>query len=89
MSAIQLRLPAELAEASADAAHVLGVSRSEWIRQAIEHELSRYRALREKHAMAASLHAMRTDAQALADADALDRGFSDTLAAEEGTWWKA
>ncbi len=88
MSAIQLRLPSELASASADVAHEMGVSRSEWIRQAIEHELERYRALREKRAMAAALQAMSSDPAARALADDLDAGDHDVLPTEEDAWWR-
>lgn len=89
MTAIQLRLPDDLAQASAVVARAAGVSRSEWIRQAIERELERARSLREKRAMAASLAAMRNDSHAARAGDALDEGLPTDLPHEQEGWWRA
>lgn len=87
VTAISLKLPDELVDASTRAARDLGITRAEFVRQALRHELARLGRQQEHAAMAESLRAMKTDAAWLEDAETLDRGVDDTLPPEEDRWW--
>jgi hypothetical protein len=55
MTALSINLPNQLAEASQQAAEALGISRTQFIRQAVIHELANFHAQRERELMARHL----------------------------------
>lgn len=87
MTALSIILPDNLAKASQEAAHKLGVSRAYFIRQAITHELQHLQKQLEEEAMVKSIVAMRNHAGYQAEVEALDEFFSDTLPDEPEQWW--
>ena len=67
----------------------MSISRSEFIRLAIKHEVDRHEKALKLEAIAKSFKAMSKDQPYLDDSELLDKGFSDGL--EEGEnddWWK-
>jgi predicted transcriptional regulator len=87
MAALSITLPDNLAKASQEAAHKLGVSRAYFIRQAITHELQHFQKQLEEEAMVKSAIAMRDHAGYLAENAALDDLWSDVLPDEPDQWW--
>jgi metal-responsive CopG/Arc/MetJ family transcriptional regulator len=89
MSALSIQLPDTLAKASKHAAHKLGISRAEFIRQAIEHELESLEARREIESIAKSFKALKKNASYLKEIQELDEGFNTTtLPKDKKQWWK-
>lgn len=88
VTAVSVELPDDLAQASLEIARGLGLSRSELIRQALEHEISQALAIGERLRIAQALSAMTTDPLAAALADELDNGLVDALPVEREGWWK-
>ena len=88
MVALSIKLPEELATRSRRLAKKLGISRSELIRLALEHELEQVEARLERREMAASLAAMGADRSALEESEALDRALDERLPPEEEGWWQ-
>ena len=89
MIAISLKLPDEVAEESKRLAAQMGISRTELIRVALQHEMESIRRRQEQEAMAASLAAMAQDPAYLQETQVLDETLSEPLAddSEEG-WWQ-
>jgi metal-responsive CopG/Arc/MetJ family transcriptional regulator len=87
--AVSLKLPDELAEESRRVADQIGVSRTELIRIALQHELERIARQREQAAMAASFRAMRDAPAYVKDAELIDAGMSDPLPEEPEAWWQS
>lgn len=88
MTALSIHLPENLAKASQEAAAELGVSRTEFIRQAVIHELENFQAARERNAMAKSFAAMRNHPGYMKESDGLDKGFdNNNLPDDEEEWW--
>lgn len=88
MTAISLHLPDELARASQEAAHELGISRNHFIRQAIAHELKLIRSRQEQKAMAKALKLMETSADYISESREIDEDLNSNLPDEEDNWWK-
>ncbi|NEX15158.1 MAG: hypothetical protein C1943_00625 [Halochromatium sp.] len=88
MVAISLKLPDDLVEKSTRFAKRLGITHAQLIQQALQHELLDIQREQEQRAMASSLRAMSDDQDYLAEADALDQEFAETLAHEPEGWWK-
>ena len=74
MSSLSIILPERLAKASQIVAKELGISRTEFIRQAISHELKSYQARLELEAMIKSIKAMKASKSYLTHT-------------EEDEWW--
>ena len=87
MIALSIKLSESLAEASRQLAGKLGISRSELIRRALEHEITNVEAARERSAMAEGFRAMGENVVAVGDAEALDNGFSEVLPEDRDGWW--
>ncbi len=88
MTALSLHIPDKLAKESQEAAEELGVSRTEFIRQALIHELENFHAQREREAIAKCFAAMRKNPDYMKTIHELDKGFdSDRLPDDEGEWW--
>ncbi|OGT53450.1 MAG: hypothetical protein A3E84_02895 [Gammaproteobacteria bacterium RIFCSPHIGHO2_12_FULL_42_13] len=63
------------------------ISRAEFIRMAIEHEINRWRLKQALLAMAKSFESMRGNKKYLREADEIMLGFDSPLP-EEDEWWK-
>ncbi|WP_295384354.1 ribbon-helix-helix protein, CopG family [uncultured Thiodictyon sp.] len=87
MIALSIELPEELAQASLEIAHELGLSRTELIRQAVVHEIAQARGALERRAMAECLRAMGADPSARRLAEDLDAAMDAPLPPEEDGWW--
>jgi len=87
--ALSIELPEELAAASLDVARGLGVSRSELICRALEHEIAQARAAAERRTMAEDLRAMACDPVARRFAQDLDAALGEPLPLAREGWWKA
>ena len=88
MTAISLKLPDELARKSTQAAEKLGISRTELIRAALEHELATISKRLERADMAKAIEAMREDPDYVRESDILDLGLMEDLPHEPGNWWQ-
>ncbi|OGT66731.1 MAG: hypothetical protein A3J38_09125 [Gammaproteobacteria bacterium RIFCSPHIGHO2_12_FULL_45_9] len=87
MTTLSIVLPDTLAKASQEIAKQLGLSRTQFIREAIAHELERIRAFREQKAITHSMAAMKKSPAYLAEAEELTEGLTDTLPDDEDEWW--
>lgn len=87
MAALSIQLSDDLAIASQHAAQKLGVSRSHFIRQAIEHELQSFQERSEREAMAKSMVALRKSQTYLEESEELDELLHSSLPEEQDQWW--
>ena len=74
MPTLTVKLPEPLARESQQAAEDLGMTRSAFIRQALEHELENIRADQERQNMAASFRAMAASPDYMCESELLDQG---------------
>jgi len=88
MAAISLKLPDDLAEESKALAEQLGITRTEFIRQALRHEVREIKAEIERQAMAEALKAMREDPDYLQESEQLENGLEPPLPNEPDHWWQ-
>lgn len=88
MSALSIILPDEMAKASRVAAKKLGVSRTQFIRLAITHELEHFETQREQAAILKSITAMKKSTRYLKESENIIENFSSELPKDEDEWWK-
>jgi metal-responsive CopG/Arc/MetJ family transcriptional regulator len=88
MTAISLKLPDDLARQSTRVAERLGISRTELIRVALEHELADINRRMEREEMAKALEAMREDPDYGRESELLDQGVMESLPDEPENWWQ-
>ena len=88
MTAISLKLPDELAQQSTRVAERLGISRTELIRVALEHELADINRRMEREEMAKAFEAMREDPDYERESELLDQGVMESLPDEPENWWQ-
>jgi len=88
MTAISLKLPDELALKSTQAAEKIGISRTELIRVALEHELAAIDKRLERADMAKAFEAMRKDFEYERESATLDQGLMEDLPNELENWWQ-
>ncbi len=88
MAAISLKLPDDLAEESKILAEQLGITRTEFIRQALRHEVREIKAKIERQAMAEALEAMREDPDYLQESEQLETGLAHPFPNEPDHWWQ-
>lgn len=88
MTAISLKLPDELARKSTKAAEKMGISRTELIRVALEHELAVISKRLERADMAKAIEAMRKDPDYEQEGAILDQGLIESLPNEPDNWWQ-
>ncbi len=88
MAAISLKLPDDLAEESKALAEQLGITRTEFIRQALRHEVREVKAEIERQSMAKALEAMREDPEYLQESEQLENGLEHPLPNEPDHWWQ-
>lgn len=87
MSAVLVNLPDQLKRESTKVAKHLGVSRTEFIKQAIIHELEHFKKRTEEEKIASSFKAMKKSKAYIAESNELIDDLSESLP-EEGAWWK-
>jgi len=87
MIALSIHLPDPLAKASQQAAEELGISRTQFIRQALIHELESYETQRERTAMAKSFKKMSKNTHYLKELSSIDNDLSDALPDDKEAWW--
>ena len=88
MTAISLKLSDELARKSTRAAEKMGISRTELIRVALEHELADISKRLERADMAKAIEAMREDPDYERESTILDQGLMEGLPNEPENWWQ-
>jgi len=87
MTTLSLILPDPVAKASKVAAKRLGISRTQFIRQAIAHELQNFDAQLEQEAIVKSITAMKKNKAYLKESTEISEGFSSELPKEADEWW--
>ena len=88
MTTLSLRLADSLAMESSRTAKELGISRTEFIRRALTHELERIQREKEIEEMRRAARAMAADPDYLREAEELDEGLYDPIGDEEDEeWW--
>ena len=88
MTALSIIVPDELAESSSFIAKKLHISRSKFIRLAIENEIKAYRLMSEQQDMIAGFKALKKQASYLDEMNELEQ-FNVHLKDEGEFWWKA
>ena len=86
MANLSLSLPDLLAKASQEAARRLGISRTQFIRDAIAHELENLQAEMEIEAMVSSIKAMKNSKEYLEESESITEHLNAELP-EEKDWW--
>ncbi|NCT56410.1 MAG: hypothetical protein GW760_01680 [Legionella sp.] len=87
MAALSIMVPDALAEDSLWIAKKMHISRSQFIRLAIEHEIKAYRLMREQQEMVAGFKALKQHADYLDEINDLEQ--LDVNLKDEGEfWWK-
>lgn len=87
MTTLSIILPENLAKASQELAQELGLSRTEFIRQAIAHEIKWVKAKFEEKAMVNSMLAMKNDPGYIELLETIEDEFGSELPDEEDEWW--
>lgn len=88
MTALSIHLPEKLAIASQEVAEKLGISRTEFIRQALIHELEDYHSRQEQEAMATCFVMMKKRSRYKKELDEIEEGFgASQLPEDEEGWW--
>lgn len=88
MTSVSITLLGRLVSDSKKFAERLGISRSEFIRIAVKHEVARLEKQLKLQSMAKSFQAMRKNERYLAESKELDLGFSDKIKGDEDDWWR-
>src|SRR5471030_1310455 len=90
MTTLSISLPDTLAKASQEAASKMGISRTEFIRQAVAHELKHFQETLEEKAMVASMIAMKASKAYRKEIDDITEGFSTDLdlPKDKHGWWR-
>lgn len=90
MTTLSIILPDPLAEASQEGALKLGISRTQFIRQAIVNEIENFQAKLEEEAIIKSFSAMKNDKRYIKEVEKIEAGFKSDLSNEENEgeeWW--
>lgn len=88
MTALSIHLPEKLALASTKTAKKLGISRSEFIRLAIKHEVERIEKQNALEMMVGGFNAMKKSESYKKESDEIESGFDEDLPEEENDWWE-
>jgi metal-responsive CopG/Arc/MetJ family transcriptional regulator len=86
MTTLSIILPDALANESKKVARRLGLSRTQFIRQAISHELENFNTQFEQEAMVKSILAMKNCQVYLKESEEVMEGLNSTLPTEEEKW---
>lgn len=87
MASLSITLPDTIAEASNEAARNLGVSRTEFIRRAIVHELDIFKTKVRESEIIKSFDAMKKSKEYLKEAEDITESLFSELPQEEDNWW--
>ncbi len=87
MSALSIMLPDELALDSSLIAKQMHISRSQFIRLAIENEIKSYKIKKEQKAMVAAFKIIKQHPSYLIEMDEIER-LDDPMKDEGAFWWK-
>ena len=87
MTTLSINLPEHLAKASQEVAGRLGISRTEFIRQAIAHEIKSFQSQLELDAIVNSIAAMKEDKRYLQEAEKIIEEFPADLSNDGENWW--
>jgi predicted transcriptional regulator len=88
MRTFSITLPNDLADSSQKIAESIGLTRAQFIREAISHELQRVERQTTLEAMVDSFDAMRKNKQYLEESKEIEQGFAPDLLDEKDEWWK-
>jgi metal-responsive CopG/Arc/MetJ family transcriptional regulator len=87
MTTLSIILPDSLAKESQEAASRLGISRTQFIRQAIAHELKNFQSQLEQKAIVGSISAMKNSKTYLKEAEKITEELNANLPDEGENWW--
>jgi metal-responsive CopG/Arc/MetJ family transcriptional regulator len=87
-AAISLHLPFHLVQTSQKLARQLHMSRAQFMRMAIEHEIKNWQIKQEQMAMAKCFLAMHHNEDYLKESDEIIQGLDTPLTNEKDEWWK-
>ena len=87
MTAISMNIPDELAMQSTSMAKKLGMSRTAFIRQALQHELQRVERQQDEAAIAADLRRLADNRTYMAESQEIEAGFNDLPEDDAEFWW--
>lgn len=87
MTALSIQLTDSIAKDTARVAKKLGISRAEFIRKAIIHELEIFKIQTQQNRIIKSFNAMKLDSEYLKESNIIDNTDSD-LPIEKDEWWK-
>jgi metal-responsive CopG/Arc/MetJ family transcriptional regulator len=88
MTTLSINLPDQLAKASQIVAGSMGISRSEFIRLAVAHELKAYQARIEEKAVVDSMLAMKLSKAYQKEIEQLMGDVGSDLPDDKDAWWK-
>lgn len=88
MATLSINLPDTLAKASQEAASSMGISRTEFIRQAVAHELKAFQAKLEEEAIISSMIAMKASVSYGKESEDIIEGFHTALPKDQNKWWR-
>jgi metal-responsive CopG/Arc/MetJ family transcriptional regulator len=88
MTTLSITLPDPLAKASREVAKKLGVSRTQFIRIAIAHELENFKQKSQQEEIVNSFSVMKKSKDYLQEAEKIYKGFDTDLPDEGDEWWK-
>jgi len=89
MKNLSISLSKDLINDSDEVAKELGVTRTEFIRQAVIHELKNFKIMNVENNMIKSFEAMKKSKEYLIESEELNIGFGCDLKNNDiGEWWK-
>ncbi len=87
MRTFSITLPNDLADSSQEMAETIGLTRAQFIRIAIQHELQRVQRKKTLEEMADSFSTLQKNKKYLKEGAALEQEFSSSLPEERDEWW--
>ena len=87
MTSLSIALPDDIVKASTEIAKKIGISRTEFIRQAVIHEISNIQTNIEQKNIINSFNAMKKSLEYLNASEELIDSFSSNLPKEQDMWW--
>lgn len=88
MTALSIHLPDAMAKQSQALAKQLGISRTQFIRYAVMHEIERVKKQTLLNAMADDFEKMKTDPEYLALSKEIEEGLNESLPEDNNKWWE-
>ena len=87
MTNLSINFPDNIVKVTSEVAKKLGVSRTEFIRQAVVHELNNFQVQLEQNNIIKSFAAMKKSKKYQEDTEILMEGLNSVLPEEEEEWW--